>query len=216
MKAVHLLGLSQSSVVITFDIATEIWGESSYTFYPNIELDFDEVILPIKQYDYTVEKVGVGPKLGSKVMFATAGPSNKLAIYNYFLTKHKLDQDAYDSLIHPTAYISPSCEIEKGVLIEQNVIVSSQVKIGFGVFAKRGVLIGHHCVLGDFVDINPGVVLSGNIKVGNGVTIGTGAILRNNISIGENTTIGMGSVVTKDIPANSIAFGNPCKVVKTL
>lgn len=215
MKEVHLLGLSKSSVAMTFDIATETWGPSNFTFFPNIELDF-EVVLPVKHYDYTIEKVGVGPKTGGKVMFATPGPSNKLAIYNDFLTKHKLGQDAYESLIHPTAYISSSCEIGKGVLIEPNTIVSSQVKIGFGVFVKRGVSIGHHCVIGDFVDINPGVVLSGNINVGMGVTLGTGAILRNNISIGENTTIGMGSVVTKDIPANSIAFGNPCKVVRTI
>ena len=35
-------------------------------------------------------------------------------------------------------------------------------------------------------------------------------------NIGDNVTIGAGSVVTKDIPSNSIAVGNPCKVIKTL
>jgi maltose O-acetyltransferase len=33
-------------------------------------------------------------------------------------------------------------------------------------------------------------------------------------SIGDNTTIGAGSVVVKDIPSNSIAVGNPCKVIR--
>ena len=36
------------------------------------------------------------------------------------------------------------------------------------------------------------------------------------VTIGDNVTIGAGSVVTKDIPSNSIAVGNPCKVIKTL
>ncbi len=37
-----------------------------------------------------------------------------------------------------------------------------------------------------------------------------------NIEIGDNCTIGAGSVVTKDIPANSIAYGNPCKVARKI
>ena len=36
------------------------------------------------------------------------------------------------------------------------------------------------------------------------------------MTIGENSVIGAGSVVTKDIPANSIAVGNPCKVLRTI
>jgi len=36
------------------------------------------------------------------------------------------------------------------------------------------------------------------------------------VIIGENCVIGSGSVVTKDIPANSIAVGNPCKVIREI
>lgn len=36
------------------------------------------------------------------------------------------------------------------------------------------------------------------------------------ITIGDNSVIGAGSVVTKDIPANSLAVGNPCRVIRTL
>ena len=36
------------------------------------------------------------------------------------------------------------------------------------------------------------------------------------VTIGENSIIGMNSIVTKDIPANSVAVGNPAKVIKTL
>ncbi|MDE7314074.1 MAG: maltose O-acetyltransferase, partial [Mucispirillum sp.] len=43
---------------------------------------------------------------------------------------------------------------------------------------------------------------------------GGGVIICPNVTIGDNTVIGAGSVVTKSIPANVIAAGNPCRVIK--
>ena len=51
--------------------------------------------------------------------------------------------------------------------------------------------------------------------IGNNVTLGANVIIIGNIKIGDNVTIGAGSVVVKDIPANSVAVGNPAKVIKT-
>jgi maltose O-acetyltransferase len=48
------------------------------------------------------------------------------------------------------------------------------------------------------------------------VWLGGGAIVCPGVTIGDNTTIGAGSVVTKDIPANVLAAGNPCRVIKQL
>lgn len=52
-----------------------------------------------------------------------------------------------------------------------------------------------------------------DIKVGNNVFLGANSLLLPNVCLGDNVIIGAGSIVTKDIPANSIAAGNPCKVV---
>ncbi|HZW77543.1 MAG TPA: DapH/DapD/GlmU-related protein [Flavobacteriaceae bacterium] len=46
--------------------------------------------------------------------------------------------------------------------------------------------------------------------------IGGNSIIFPGVTIGNNVTIGAGSVVTKDIPDNVLAFGNPCKVQKSL
>ncbi len=54
------------------------------------------------------------------------------------------------------------------------------------------------------------------ITVGNNVWLGGNVTVLGGVSIGDNCVIGAGSVVTKDIPANSVAVGNPCKVVKVL
>ena len=52
------------------------------------------------------------------------------------------------------------------------------------------------------------------VTIGNNVWIGGGAILLPGVTIGDNVVIGAGSVVTKDIPANSVACGNPCRVIR--
>lgn len=54
------------------------------------------------------------------------------------------------------------------------------------------------------------------ITIGNNVWIGGGSIINPNVSIGDNTVIASGSVVTKDIPANVVAGGNPCKVIREI
>jgi maltose O-acetyltransferase len=48
------------------------------------------------------------------------------------------------------------------------------------------------------------------------VWIGANVTILQGVSIGDNCTIGAGSVVSRSIPANSLAAGNPCRVVRTL
>ncbi|MDR1026354.1 MAG: sugar O-acetyltransferase [Lactobacillus sp.] len=54
------------------------------------------------------------------------------------------------------------------------------------------------------------------ITIGDDVWIGASVIILPGITIGSNVVIGAGSVVTKDIPSNTIAVGNPCKVIKKI
>ena len=52
------------------------------------------------------------------------------------------------------------------------------------------------------------------ITVGNNVWFGAGVLVCPGVTIGDNCVIGAGSVVLKDVPANSMAVGNPCKVIR--
>ncbi len=54
------------------------------------------------------------------------------------------------------------------------------------------------------------------IRIGDNVWVGGGSIICPGVTIGANTTIGAGSVVTKAIPANVLAVGNPCRVIRDL
>lgn len=55
-----------------------------------------------------------------------------------------------------------------------------------------------------------------DVHIGKNVWIGAGAVVLPGVTIGENTVIGAGSIVTKDIPANVVAVGNPCRVMREI
>lgn len=54
------------------------------------------------------------------------------------------------------------------------------------------------------------------IKLGARVWLGGNTIVLPGVTIGDGTTVGAGSVVTRDLPANVVAAGNPCRVIRTL
>lgn len=55
-----------------------------------------------------------------------------------------------------------------------------------------------------------------DVHIGRNVWVGAGAVILPGVSIGDNSVIGAGSVVTKDIPANVVAVGNPCRVLRPI
>ena len=55
-----------------------------------------------------------------------------------------------------------------------------------------------------------------SVRIGSNVWIGAGAVILPGICIGDNSVIGAGSIVTKDVPANVVAAGNPCKVLREI
>ena len=52
------------------------------------------------------------------------------------------------------------------------------------------------------------------VRIGSNCWLGAGVIVMPGVTIGDNTVIGAGSVVTKDIPANVVAVGNPCRILR--
>lgn len=54
------------------------------------------------------------------------------------------------------------------------------------------------------------------IHIGKNCWLGAGVIVLPGVTIGDNTVVGAGSVVTKDLPANVVAVGNPCRVLREI
>ncbi len=90
------------------------------------------------------------------------------------------------------------------------------IRIGDNVMLAPGVHIytAHHPL--DPAGRNSGIELGTPVSIGSNVWIGGGAIINPGVIIGDNCVVGAGSVVTRAIPANSVAVGNPCRVIKTL
>jgi maltose O-acetyltransferase len=110
------------------------------------------------------------------------------------------------------------------------------IRVGKNFYANHNLVILDCCpvTLGDNVFIGPNVVISTAthpidaqmrisgvemakpIGIGHNVWIGASVTILPGVDIGDNVTIGAGSVVTRNIPANSVAVGNPCRVLRTL
>lgn len=54
------------------------------------------------------------------------------------------------------------------------------------------------------------------VRIGKNCWIGAGVVLLPGVTVGDNTVIGAGSVVTRDIPANVVAVGNPCHILREI
>ena len=91
-----------------------------------------------------------------------------------------------------------------------------------------------HIYVGDYTMLGPNVILAtaGHpilpelrplayqynmpVHIGKNCWLGAGVVVLPGVTIGDNTVIGAGSVVTKDIPANVVAVGNPCRVLREI
>lgn len=99
-----------------------------------------------------------------------------------------------------------------------NLIILDPGKVEFG----DNVFIGPNCAFYtpehplDAETRNKGLEYAKPIKVGNNVWLGGNVVVLGGVTIGDNSVIGAGSVVTKDIPPNSVAVGNPAKVIKVI
>lgn len=82
----------------------------------------------------------------------------------------------------------------------------------------NGVRVGANTIIidGDAHFDDPRTSAAEPIVIENNVFIGANCIIKKGVTIGRNSVIGMGSIVTKSIPANSIAAGVPCKVIRYL
>ena len=89
------------------------------------------------------------------------------------------------------------------------------VEIGNDVQITRGVIILTHSYDWSVVKKKYSRLYgaSGNVVIKDNVFFGVNTVILKGVTIGENSIIGAGSVVAKDIPANSVAVGNPAKVI---
>ena len=154
-------------------------------------------------------------------------------LYDFNMTRPTEMEKRQKMLQEMFAEIGEDCYIEPPLHSNWG---GKHVHFGKNVYANFGLTLvdDTHIYVGDYTMFAPHVTLAtaghpilpelrekayqfnAPIHIGRNCWLGAGVIVLPGITIGDNSVIGAGSVVTKDIPANVVAYGNPCKVVREI
>ena len=146
----------------------------------------------------------------------------------YNRTPRRLQKERGEMLKKLFAEVGENCYIESPYFANWG---GHHVHLGSNVYANAGLKLvdDTHIYIGDCTMLGPNVVLAtaGHpidpelrgrglqynlpVRIGSNCWLGAGVIVMPGVTIGDNTVIGAGSIVTKDIPANVVAVGNPCR-----
>ncbi|MBO5199867.1 MAG: sugar O-acetyltransferase [Clostridia bacterium] len=154
-------------------------------------------------------------------------------LYDYNATRPTQQKERAEMLKNMFAEIGENCYIEPPLHSNWG---GRHVHFGKNVYANFNLTLvdDTHIYVGDYTMMGPNVVLAtaGHpilpelreencqynfpVHIGRNCWLGAGVIVLPGVTIGDNTVIGAGSVVTRDIPANVVAVGNPCRVMRPI
>lgn len=136
------------------------------------------------------------------------------------LIKRILKKTGESFLIEQPFYCDYGYNIEIGENFYANmgltILDAAKVTFGDNVFVAPhvGIYTAGHPL--DAERRNEGLEYARPVTIGNNVWIGAQVCILPGVTIGNNTVIGGGSVVTRDIPADVVAVGNPCRVIRKI
>lgn len=156
---------------------------------------------------------------------------DRLAAYNRLLPSQQAEKT--ELLKQMFAQIGEGCYIETPFYSNFG---GRNVHFGKNVYANFNLTLvdDTHIYVGDHTMIGPNVTLAtaghpiepslreqgyqynAPVHIGRNCWLGAGTVVLPGVTVGDNTVIGAGSVVTKDIPANVVAVGNPCRVLRPI
>ncbi|MEM9065794.1 MAG: acetyltransferase [Planctomycetota bacterium] len=124
---------------------------------------------------------------------------------------HEGSSHAALTIVHPTAFVSPSAELGTGVYVGPQAVVNSRAKIGDHAIINTGAIVEHDCVVGENSHIAPGAVMGGDVTIGRDTLIGVGARMIPHVSVGHESIVGAGAVVVRDVPDEAVVMGVPAR-----
>ncbi len=153
-------------------------------------------------------------------------------LYDFNQTRPSEGKKREEILARLFAEIGPDCYIEPPLRANWG----RHTHFGRQVYANFNLTLvdDTHIFIGDCVLIGPNVTIAtaGHpiepelrqqaaqfnvpVRIGNNVWIGANSVVLPGVTIGDNSVIGAGTIVTRDIPANVVAVGNPCRVMREI
>ncbi len=157
----------------------------------------------------------------------------KEKVYDYNATRPSEETKRAEMLKDIFAEVGENCYIEQPFYANFG---GKHVHLGKQVYANFHLTLvdDTHIYIGDYTMLGPNVTLAtaGHpilpelrvkglqfnmpVHIGRNCWLGAGVVVMPGVTIGDNSVIGAGSIVTKDIPANVVAVGNPCRVLRKI
>lgn len=117
----------------------------------------------------------------------------------------------FATVIHPTAWVSPTACLGEGVQLLPYSVVHTEAQLGRFVIVNTHAVVEHQAIIGDYASVAPGALVLGQCTVGEKSFIGAGAVIRQTLSVGAGCMVGAGAVVVNDIPDYTTVTGVPAK-----
>ena len=126
----------------------------------------------------------------------------------------EIPSERFISLFHKSSIIpSGFCSVGNGVLLAANAQLSSDTTIGDNCILFGGAFVGHDSTLERYVTVANNASIGARVNVGAASHIGSNSSIKEGVSIGKYSLVGIGAVVVRDVPENSIAIGNPARII---
>lgn len=117
------------------------------------------------------------------------------------------------TLVHPNAYISPQARIGTGCIVSPFASVGTNAQLEDHILLVMYASVAHDCIIGSYCSLSPYSAAAGGVVVGPKVFFGSCAVVTPMRRIGQESKIAAGAVVYRDVPEQSLATGNPAKVL---
>ena len=121
----------------------------------------------------------------------------------------------FATIVHPSAFVSPSARLGRGVFVKMQSIVSTEAVLEDNVFVQSDAIIGHDVRVGRHTQVSAYTHVAGHASVGERCYLGVRASVREECQMGDDVVLAMGAVVMeKRVPSRVLAVGNPAKYVR--
>tara|TARA_R110002153_G_scaffold261005_1_gene421264 strand:+ start:1414 stop:2079 length:666 start_codon:yes stop_codon:yes gene_type:complete len=129
--------------------------------------------------------------------------------------KEQIPNFNFVNAIHPSVVIGDNVKLGEGIVMMAGCIINPKSQVGDFTFFATGAQLDHDCNIGNFSSISAGSVTGGYVTLGDFSSITLGVTVIDRLQIGTNTVVGAGSLVVKSLPDDVLAYGNPCKIIRS-